>query len=137
MTKQNLNKGKIGENKACQYLSKLGYKIFEKNFQKRYGEIDIIAIDPFSSFDDTQDKGSGQSDDTLVFVEVKTRYSHEYGYPEEAVTPSKIKTLIRSANFYKILHPELPSLLRIDVIAVEISYNGKVQEIRHIKNITQ
>lgn len=128
MTKQNLNKGKIGENKACQYLSKLGYQIIEKNFQKRYGEIDLIAIEP--------SKKSEQSN-TLVFVEVKTRYSHEYGSPEEAVTPSKIKTLIKSANFYKMLHPKLPDLLRIDVIAVEISYNGKVQEIRHIKNITQ
>jgi putative endonuclease len=120
VSKQNLNKGKIGENKACQYLSKLGYQIIEKNFQKRYGEIDLICLDK----------------NVLVFVEVKTRYSHEYGSPEEAVTPAKIKTLIRSANFYKMLHPELPELMRIDVIAIDLSESGSKQEIRHIKNIT-
>lgn len=121
MSRLNLNKGKIGENKASLCLQKLGYRIIEKNFKKRYGEIDIIAT----------------YKDTLIFVEVKTRYSHEYGYPEEAVTPRKIKTLIRSANFYKMIHPELPDLMRIDVVTVEINSEGEVKSLRHIENITQ
>lgn len=122
MSRINLNKGKVGEQKATKFLESQGYKIIERNFKKRYGEIDIIALD---------------TDDTLVFFEVKTRFSHEYGYPEEAVTPWKIKTLIRSANFYKMIHPELSDLMRIDVVSVEVDDEGEVKSIRQIKNITQ
>lgn len=120
------NKGKIGEQKAVNFLEKQGYEVIERNFRNRYGEIDIICIDSLSD-----------TEPVLVFIEVKTRYSHEYGYPEEAVTPLKIKTLVRSAEYYKLLHPELPKLMRIDVISVEIDHNGEVKSIRQIKNITQ
>lgn len=133
MSNLNLNKGKIGEQKASLYLQKKGYHLIEKNFRKRYGEIDIIAIDTSTC----ELANSRQSQPTLVFVEVKTRFSHEYGCPEEAVTSWKIKTLIRSAQYYKLLHRELPDLMRIDVVSVEIDSEGEVKSIRHIKNITQ
>ena len=82
MSKQDT--GNYGEHLACEYLKKLGYKILERNFRIRGGEIDIVAKDG----------------DYLVFVEVKARYSHEYGLPVDSITSWKVKALIKSAAFY-------------------------------------
>ena len=120
--------GKLGEQLAVQYLLKQGYKIIERNFRKRYGEIDIVAQDPSTR--------SGEVGETLVFVEVKTRYPNNFGSPEEAITPWKLKSLIKSAEYYKMLHPELPDLLRIDFVGVEFGEDGRVKEIKLIRNIT-
>ena len=109
----------IGENSACEYLEKKGYKILERNFRKGYGEIDIIA---------TKSK-------TLVFIEVKTRSSSRYGTPFEAISSTKIKLLSRGAKFYKyILHPELPEDLRIDAVGV-IVWGDEVISIEHLENV--
>ena len=86
---------KLGEDKACEYLKKLGYKIIERNFRKGYGELDIIAIDS------TEGKGN----EILVFVEVKTRSSNQFGTPLESITYCKLKELIKTAQFYKLIHP--------------------------------
>lgn len=120
----NISFGKQGERKAAIYLQKQGYKILELNFKaKRYGEIDIIALDPTAA--------SGQV--VLVFVEVKTRKTYEYGYPEEAVTPWKLRSVIRTGEYYKLLNPKTPNLMRVDVVAVDEVKNT----IRLIKNVTQ
>lgn len=110
--------GKLGEDLAVSYLKSRGYKILERNFKKRYGEIDIIA----------------QEGETLVFVEVKTRFSQEFGPPEEAVSFWKLRQVAKTGEFYKMLHPELPELLRIDVVAVELNPDQTCKEIRLIKN---
>lgn len=113
--------GKIGEKTAIGILLKNGYKILETNFRTRYGEIDIIAED--------YDK----STPVLVFVEVKTRWSDEYGLPEEAVTPRKIRGIVRAGQYYKLTHPNTPELLRIDVVAIEVR-NESITAVRLIKN---
>ncbi len=87
---------------ALEFLRKCGYKILERNFRQRFGEVDIIALDG----------------DTLVFVEVKARWSERFGQPLEAITPSKIRSLARIAHYYKLLHPKLPDKLRIDAVGV-------------------
>lgn len=120
VTTNRQSRGKEGEDLAASHLKSLGYKILERNFKKRYGEIDIIA----------------QDEDTLVFVEVKTRWSKRFGPPEEAVTPWKLKSIIRTAQYYKMLHPELPESLRIDVVAVDLCAQGREKRIRLIKNAT-
>jgi putative endonuclease len=66
--------GKIGEDRAAKLLRNKGYKIIEQNYTTKLGEIDLIAIDV----------------DTLVFVEVKTRWSKKFGNPEEAVNLRKL-----------------------------------------------
>lgn len=111
--------GNKGEDIACNYLKKLGFKIIERNFRIRGGEIDIIAKDG----------------EFLVFVEVKTRYSEEYGLPIESITPWKIKFLLKSALFYiqKIKWGDKP--YRLD--AVLIDFTTQNPQIELIKNITQ
>jgi len=75
--------------------------------------------------------------DTLVFVEVKTRFSGSYGRPEEAVTPRKIHSLKRTAQYFKLKNPNLPDSLRIDVVAIELDQKKQtLKELRHFQNIT-
>jgi len=112
--------GNLGENLALKQLKNNGYKILERNFRSKFGEIDIIA----------------QEGDFLVFIEVKTRWSQKFGPPEEAVTPRKIKRITKAAQYYKMLHPELPEALRIDVVAIDLSPGGEVGEIKILKNVT-
>lgn len=113
--------GILGEQLAAEYLKKQGYKVIETNFSKRYGEIDIIAIDH----------------GTLVFVEVKTRISSQYGTPFEAITHWKLKSLIKTAQFYAQSHPKMPQSLRIDAVSVKLTANKVVEEIEIMKNISE
>jgi putative endonuclease len=110
----------IGEDLACEFLKKKGYKIIERNFRKGYGEIDIICI----------------KNKTLVFVEVKTRTSKSFGTPIEAISYFKLKSLIKTAEFYSYLHPELPHALRIDAISVMLDEFGNASSIEHTQNIS-
>src|SRR3990167_10529495 len=108
--------GKLGEDTAVKHLLKSGYKILQRNFRSKFGEIDIVAIDPST--------GSGQV--TLVFVEVKTRWNKEYGYPQEAVTPRKLRKIARTGEYFKLLNPQTPELLRIDVVAIEVENDNVI-----------
>lgn len=112
--------GKTGENFAASYLQRHGFKILERNFKARYGEIDIIALDG----------------DILVFVEVKTRLDEMFGKPEEAVTPWKLHEVVKTAQYYKLLRPELPDAMRIDVIGIELDLDGTLKYFNHIPNVT-
>lgn len=110
--------GDLGEKIAAEHLRGLGYKIRETNFRRQEGEIDIIA----------QDK------DCLVFVEVRTRTGSEFGTPEESVTAAKKEKLISLALAYLQTHSNLPSLWRIDVVAIELDQDRKVSRIELIQN---
>ncbi len=111
---------RIGEDVACKFLEKQGFKIIERNFRKSYGEIDIIAIER----------------DTLVFIEVKTRITSEFGTPLDAITPWKLKTLVKTAQFYKLTHPKLPESLRIDAVSIRLSDKYINECIEHVRNIS-
>ena len=114
MSLSRITLGRLGEDLAAQHLRKAGYQILERNVRSRYGEIDLVA-------EDEQD---------LVFVEVKTRRGTAFGRPEEAVTPSKQRKLMEIATYYLDLHscPDRP--WRIDVVAVQFSIHGKLEDIR-------
>lgn len=112
--------GKLGESIAAEYLFQRGFKIIEKNFHKRWGEIDLITL----------------KDDTLIFVEVKTRMVDDRVSPEESMTPWKINSVKKSALYYKMLHPELPESLRIDFVGIVLERDFKALKINHIENIT-
>ena len=122
MGEKSLDLGLKGERLAENYLRHLGYKIIARNWRpKRWGEIDLIAIE----------------EETLVFIEVKTRSSKDYGEPQEFVDPHKINTLIRSAWYFKLENPDTPEAMRIDVAAITLdSYsnnNHKIQLFRDVR----
>lgn len=117
---RNKNLGRRGEEIAVNFLKHKGYKIIEQNFQKRYSELDIVALDGL----------------ILVFVEVKTRIGTKFGTGEEAVTPRKIRSLIKSAQYYKLVNPGLPDAMRIDLVSISMHSSQEVEKISHYTNIT-
>lgn len=110
----------LGEDMAVDYLTKKGYKIIERNFRKSHTEIDIIAI-----------TGS-----TLVFIEVKARKSNSFGSPFEGIDSWKVRNLVKTAQYYKLLHPQLPNYMRIDAVGIFLSQDDRIQKIEHIENIS-
>lgn len=111
--------GKHGEDLAANFLQKQGYKVIKRNFRIRGGEIDIIAIDG----------------PTLVHIEVKIRYSNRFGTARETITPWKLKSLLKSAQFYnqKIKWGNRP--YRLDLVAIDYTDSDEPR-IEIIKNIT-
>ena len=109
--------GNKGENIASDYLKEIGYKILDKNFRTRDGEIDLIAGD----------------DEEIVFIEVKTRRSSSFGYPEEAVDEKKVEKMIKVANSWLEAKEKFDNSWRIDIIAIELDV--RPPKITHIKNI--
>ncbi len=107
--------GKEGEDRAARFLSKKGYKILERNYGTRSGEIDLIALH------------NGE----VVFVEVKTRTNDAYGAPELAVNPRKQSRMIKAALSYikyKKLH-QMPC--RFDVVAITAAAGNGVELIQN------
>jgi len=117
--------GILGEELACDFLKKNGYQILTQNFRSKFGEIDIVALDP-----------SASSEQVLVFVEVKTRWNKSFGSPEEAITPWKIRSIIKTGQYFKLLHSQTPELLRLDAVVIEMNKEGKVSRMEIIKNLT-
>lgn len=109
--------GYWGEDLASEYLKKKGYQIIERHFRFLRGEIDIIACDH----------------DYLVFIEVKTRSSADYGLPEEAITPKKKFHLRRAAEGYLYLNNLNNIDCRFDVITIGFSPDGSPL-IEHLEN---
>lgn len=115
MKRKTSQAGKLAENLAVKYLTSKGYKIIERNFRSRFGEIDVISI----------------KDNSLIFSEVKARWNLNFGTPEESVTPSKIRKITRTAEYFSLIHPGLPKNLRIEVVALYMT-EGKPVETRII-----
>ena len=110
--------GILGEKLARDFLKKQGYRILESNYRCPGGEIDIVA----------------RHKDSLVFIEVRTKRSLEFGSPEESITPTKMERLRAVAAHYRQAHDNLPPSWRIDVVAVEIDRKDKPLRIELIEN---
>ena len=110
--------GRRGESAAADYLANLGYRIVERNWRCRIGEIDLIA-----------DDGG-----TLVFVEVRARTNPtKYGTALEAVTPLKQRQVRDVAAYYLAQRNSATSpSIRCDVVAVTFRTDGSIAELRHI-----
>lgn len=113
------SRGNFGESLAVKYLLKNSYQILAKNYKKKTGEIDIVAL---------EEKG------TIVFFEVKARRSEEFGEPEEAVTLAKQHKIIRTAQWFLKEHKIEDRKFRIDVLAIKLDNVQKMAKIRHIFN---
>lgn len=107
--------GAYGEQLAANYLRKHNYSILERNYRHQRAEIDIIA----------------QKDDQLIIVEVKTRNSDFFGDPQDFVTSSKIKLLVKAADEF-IISNDLDLEVRFDIIAV--LKNKEVERLEHFEN---
>ena len=112
------NVGILGEKLARDFLKKRGYRIWETNYRCPEGEVDIVA----------------RHKDSLVFIEVRTKRSLQFGSPEESITPTKMEKLRAVAAHYRQTHADLPSSWRIDVVAVEIGQKDKPLRIELIEN---
>jgi len=110
--------GRWGEDAAAEYLAANGYTVLARNVHSAHGEIDILA----------------SKDGLLVFVEVKTRSSHTFAYPEDSVTHRKQAYMLSAAEDYLQAHPESGESWQFDVIAVEGTPGGKAQ-IEHFENV--
>ena len=109
--------GKKGEDVATTFLQSIGYKIIDRNFRCKQGEIDIIAKDK----------------EEYVFVEVKTRTSTKYGRPAEAVNYLKKQHIYKVAKYFLYKYKLQNYSIRFDVI--EVFYCKNRFYINHIKNI--
>ena len=98
------NLGKIGEQKAVNYLKKGGFSILKRNFRSYGGEVDIIA----------------KKNNSIYFIEVKTRSNLNKGYPYEAVNKLKISHMKRAANYFLLKSHFKDYKLKLGVISILI-----------------
>jgi putative endonuclease len=110
--------GSWGEDIAAKHLKSIGYRIVDRNWHRVGGELDIVA----------------ETEGQVVFVEVKTRSSSDYGSPEEAITARKQEHLRRAAWSYLEETEQLDANWRIDVIAIERTSGGAVGRLDHYPN---
>ena len=110
--------GQRGERVAARFLRQIGYKIVAQGHRNKFGELDLIALD-------------GR---TVVFVEVKTRSSHDAGHPTEAITQEKQQRLTKLALHYLKHHHLLEQPARYDVIALTWPEPTTQPEIQHYLN---
>ncbi|AWK51352.1 YraN family protein [Clostridium beijerinckii] len=118
MKKLNKEIGNYCENLVKDYLQKNKYHILDCNFRNFLGEIDIICI----------------QDNLLIIVEVKGRYSYDYGLPKESITFSKQKSIIKVANSYIYYKKLFDINIRFDVIEVYLNPQTTFFKINHIKD---
>lgn len=113
MSDKMMDNGKFGEEYTAKYLKKKGYKIIEKNFHSRFGEIDIIA----------------QNKSIIAFVEVKTRTEDALFAPREAVDFKKQQKCFKTAQYYLALNPN-NFQPRFDVSEVLLKKDSKKAEVK-------
>jgi len=95
-------KGKLGEDAAVVFLKQQGLQVLTQNFRCPLGEIDLVARDG----------------ETLVFVEVKSRFGNRFGLPQELVSRPKQRRLTRLAHWYLKCHRMENRPARFDVVAI-------------------
>lgn len=107
--------GVKGEITALEYLQKKGYTIMEINWRFKHAEVDIIA----------------KQNNTIVFVEVKTRSTEHFGYPESAVDVTKQKNLALAADEY-LERNNIEMDVRFDIISIVV--NNRKADVYHLED---
>ncbi len=116
---QNRLTGRIGEQRAQDYLVSRNFTIRETNVSSRWGELDIIAAKA----------------NKIHFVEVKTRISVRQGMPYEAVRIPKLSHLKRSIQFYIQINKLQKFKFQLDVISIQLDHNHNVLDLRYYENV--
>ena len=117
MAAAHIELGKLGEELAAAYLLEKGYKIVAKNYRSGKAEIDIIAL----------------LDNMLIFIEVKTRRTSAFGFPEEAVTAKKKQLLFDAAANY-IHENNWQGELRFDIISLILDKKNTISNLTHFED---
>lgn len=112
--------GTLGEQLAVEHLQAAGLRVLARNWRCRYGELDVIAADDAAG--------------TVVFVEVKTRTSDQFGGVVQAVTPEKVRRLRRLAGLWLAAQDVRWAAVRIDVVGVRIG-RQRTPEITHLRGV--
>jgi len=129
MKSENKILGAAGEELAAEFLKDKGYRILSRNWQCKFGELDIVTLKTEGKF--------LRKTKIIVFVEVKTidaNYAEFVGQAEENVNYFKQQHLIKSAQSYlkaNKISPKIP--WQIDVIAIEFDAAGQQHKIRHLE----
>jgi putative endonuclease len=113
----------LGEDAAVRCLKRKGYKILERNFTVRQGEVDVVAF----------------RDGTVAFVEVRTQTAPAQIDPAETITRRKQRRVIKAARQYSTLH-ELERenvILRFDAVLILLDEDGRPESVEHIENAFQ
>jgi putative endonuclease len=113
--------GRRGEELARTRLEKMGYTVLEANHRSGSGEIDVVA----------------EHEGTLVFVEVRTRRGNALGTPEESITPRKRSRMVDAAQTYLQAKEAEDREWRIDLVAVEMGFDGRLQRIDVLQNVVE
>lgn len=114
----NQDTGKLGEELAERHLRHEGFTITERNFPTPFGEIDLVA----------------RKGDLTIVVEVKTRFSEEFGSPFLGITDTKRWHIIKNALFYLKKKRLLNTPCRIDVLGINLDGYGGIKILQHIEN---
>lgn len=104
---QHNDTGKKGEELSLDFLSRNGFAILHKNWRYRHWEIDVIA----------------EKDGILHFIEIKTRTSESFGFPEENITKKKIQYLMNAATEFLYINPEWKRI-QYDALSVLLKNNN-------------
>lgn len=96
--------GKLGETLAVEYFVQMGYRILYKNWRHKHWEVDLIA----------------ESEGILHFIEVKTKSSNHFGYPEEEVSRNKLQKLINASEAFLRAFPEWQNI-QFDILAITLN----------------
>lgn len=124
MAKQlNRKVGYEGEEIAAKLLLGKGYKILERNYYTKFGEIDLIA----------------SKNNALIFIEVKLKHGDNFGTPEEMIGNSKLFQVQRMAEFYLMDKPKMTEIYKtysIDAVCIMVGEDGEVERISHYENLT-
>lgn len=111
--------GDLGENIACEFLKRRGFKIIEKNYLRKWGEIDIVA----------------KKGDSIRFIEVKSVTHATSGYrPEDNMHPWKLKRLARVMQTY-LLDKKLDCDWQLDLVTVKIDRENRKARAEIIENV--
>lgn len=110
--------GNYGEDLACEFLIQNGYIILERNFNCRFGELDIVS----------------KHKDIIVFIEVKCRYSLNYGLGIESVNHAKVKRILSSSKFYIHLKKLYDVNVRYDIINIDLCLEKNKKNIQHYED---
>ncbi len=123
MKNYNQKIGRWGEEIAAEFLEGKGYLIVDRNFFTPVGEIDLIAL------------WEEDGEEILVFVEVKTRTSDRFGYPEESFTKKKWKHMRGAIDNFLQQQPTYGDNWQVDVIAILRYAKSEPPDIQHFENI--